>query len=78
VTSTWYGFAAPSNVPGDVLQKIKASIDRALDDDAFRASLDKMGFTVLRPKSQAEIDQFVAADSARWAHVIKTLNISLD
>ncbi len=60
VTSTWYGFAASSNVPDDVLQKLKASIDRVLNDDAFRASLDKMGFTPLRPKSQAEIDQFVA------------------
>ena len=45
----------------------------------FAPPLDKIGFTVLLgPKSQAEIDQFVAADSARWAHVIKTLNISLD
>jgi tripartite-type tricarboxylate transporter receptor subunit TctC len=78
VTSTWYGIAAPSNVPDDVLKKLKASLDRALSDDLFRASLDKIGFTPLRPKSQAEIDQFVAADSARWAGVIKTLNISLD
>ena len=78
VTSTWYGIAAPSNVPDDALKKLKASLDRALSDDVFRASLDKIGFTPLRPKSQAEIDQFVAADSARWAGVIKTLNISLD
>ena len=78
VTSTWYGFAASSNVPDDTLQKLKASIDRVLNDDAFRASLDKMGFTPLRPKSRAEIDQFIAADSARWARVIKALNISLD
>jgi tripartite-type tricarboxylate transporter receptor subunit TctC len=78
VTSTWYGIAAPSNVPDDILQKLKASLDRALSDDVFRASLDKVGFTSLGPKSQPEIDKFVAADGARWARVIKTLNISLD
>lgn len=78
VTSTWYGIAAPSNVPDDIQQKLKASLDRALNDDAFRASLDKAGFTTLRPKSLPEIDQFVAADGARWARVIKALNISLD
>jgi tripartite-type tricarboxylate transporter receptor subunit TctC len=77
-TSTWYGIAAPSNVPDDVLQKLKASLDRALGDDVFRASLDKIGFMPLRPRSQPEIDKFVAADSARWARVIKALNISLD
>jgi hypothetical protein len=49
-----------------------------LSDDVFRASLDKIGFTSLGPKSQPEIDKFVAADGARWARVIKTLNISLD
>jgi tripartite-type tricarboxylate transporter receptor subunit TctC len=76
--SVWYGVAAPSKVPDDVLQKVKASLDRALSDDVFRASLDKVGFKPLRPKSQAEIDKFVATDRALWAGVIKALNISLD
>ena len=76
--SVWYGVAAPSKVPDDVMQKLKASLDRALSDDTFRASLDKVGFTPLRPKSQAEIDKFVTTDRARWAAVIKALNISLD
>ena len=76
--SVWYGVAAPSKVPGDVVQKLKASLDRALSDDTFRAALDKVGFAPLRPKSQAEIDKFVTTDRARWAAVIKALNISLD
>ena len=76
--SVWYGVAAPSKVPDDVLQKVKASLDRALNDDVFRASLDKVGFKPLRPKSQAEVDKFIATDRALWAGVIKALNISLD
>ncbi len=76
--SVWYGVAAPSKVPDDVLRKVNASLDRALSDDVFRASLDKVGFKPLRPKSQAEIDKFVATDRALWTGVIKALNISLD
>jgi tripartite-type tricarboxylate transporter receptor subunit TctC len=70
--------SAPSKLPDDVAQKLTASLDRALSDDVFRASLEKVGFPPLRPKSQAEIDKFIATDRALWAGVIKALNISLD
>ncbi|MVT64017.1 ABC transporter substrate-binding protein [Bradyrhizobium pachyrhizi] len=76
--SVWYGIAAPSKVPDDIADKIKASLDRALNDEAFRASLLKIGFPPLRAKSLAEIDKFVNTDRARWAGVVKALNISLD
>jgi tripartite-type tricarboxylate transporter receptor subunit TctC len=76
--SVWYGVSAPSKIPDEIAQKISASLDRALSDDAFRATLEKVGFPPLRPRSQAAIDQFIAADRARWSGVIKALNISLD
>jgi len=78
VVGVWFGICAPSKLPDDIAQKLTASLDKALGDDAFRASLQKIGYPPLRPKSQAEIDKFVATDRARWAGVIKALNISLD
>jgi tripartite-type tricarboxylate transporter receptor subunit TctC len=76
--SVWYGIAAPAKVPDDISQKISASLDRALNDDAFRASLEKIGFPVFRPRSAADIAGFIDADRARWSKVIKAQNISLD
>jgi len=76
--SVWYGISAPAKLPDEIAQKISASLDRALSDEAFRASLEKIGFPPLRPKSQPEIDKFINDDRARWAGVIKSLNISLD
>jgi len=76
--SVWYGIAAPVKVPDEVSQKVSASLNRALNDDAFRASLEKIGFPVFRPRSPAEIAEFIDADRARWSKVIKTQNISLD
>lgn len=78
VVSVWYGIAAPAKLPEDVAQKIGASLDRALNDDAFRASLEKIGFPVFRPRSPAAIAEFIDADRARWSKVIKTQNITLD
>ena len=77
-STVWYGVAAPAGVPDEIAQMIRASINRALDDDAFRASLTKVGFPPLRPHSEAETKQFIDADRARWAAVLKQLNISLD
>jgi len=76
--SVWYGIAAPSKLPDDIAQKIGASLDRALNDDTFRASLEKIGFPVFRPRSAAAIAEFIDADRARWAGVIRAQNISLD
>jgi tripartite-type tricarboxylate transporter receptor subunit TctC len=76
--SVWYGIAAPSRLPDDVAQKISASLDRALNDDMFRASLEKIGFPVFRPRSAAAIQDFIDADRVRWSGVIKAQNISLD
>jgi tripartite-type tricarboxylate transporter receptor subunit TctC len=78
LVSVWFGIAAPAKLPEDVAQTITASLDRALNDDGFRASLEKIGFPVLRPRSTAAIAEFIEADRARWSSVIKAQNISLD
>lgn len=76
--SVWYGLSGPAKLPEDVAAKITASMDRGLNDDAFRASLEKIGFPVFRPRSAAAIKEFVDEDRARWSKVIKAMNISLD
>jgi tripartite-type tricarboxylate transporter receptor subunit TctC len=76
--SVWYGIAAPAKLPDEIAAKISASLDRALNDGAFRASLEKIGFPVFRPRSAAAIKEFIDADRARWSGVIKAQNITLD
>jgi tripartite-type tricarboxylate transporter receptor subunit TctC len=76
--SLWYGFAAPAKLPDDLTARISASLDSAMNDDAFRAKLEKLGFPVERPRSAAAIQQFIDADRARWSAVIKAQSISLD
>jgi tripartite-type tricarboxylate transporter receptor subunit TctC len=76
--SVWYGVAAPARVSAEVAQAISASLDRALHDEAFRASLTRIGFWPLSARSEAGIKEFIDADKARWSSVIRKLNISLD
>jgi tripartite-type tricarboxylate transporter receptor subunit TctC len=76
--SVWYGIAVPTGMPAEAAQKISASIDHALGDEAFRSSLAKAGFPPLKPQSAAATRDFVNADKARWLGVLKQMNFSLD
>jgi tripartite-type tricarboxylate transporter receptor subunit TctC len=78
LVSVWFGVAAPAGVPDKVAQVLKGSLDRAMSDDAFRTSLEKIGYMVLPPRSEVAIKEFVDADRARWSEVIKAQGISLD
>ncbi len=78
LVSVWFGVVAPARVPDHVAQVLKGGLDRAMNDDAFRASLENIGYSVLRPRSSAAIAEFIDADRARWSEVIKAQNISLD
>jgi tripartite-type tricarboxylate transporter receptor subunit TctC len=76
--SVWYGIAAPAAMPAEAAQKISASMNRALDDEAFRNSLIKAGFAPLKARNEASIREYVDADRAGWLDVVKKLNFSLD
>jgi tripartite-type tricarboxylate transporter receptor subunit TctC len=76
--SVWNGVAVPARLPDDVARILTDSLDRVMNDPAFRASLQKVGYTALRPRSASAITEFIDADRARWSGVIKAQNISLD
>jgi tripartite-type tricarboxylate transporter receptor subunit TctC len=76
--SVWYGVAASAKVPEEVAQAISASMNRALNNEAFRAALSRIGFWPLRARNEAAIKEFIDADKTRWSNVIGKLNISLD
>jgi tripartite-type tricarboxylate transporter receptor subunit TctC len=76
--TVWYGVVAPAGVSAQVAETIRASINRALGDEVFRALLTNTGFPPLKPQSEADTRKFVDADRARWSGIVKTLNITLD
>lgn len=78
LVSVWFGVAAPAKMPDRVAQILKGSLDRAMNDDAFRISLEKIGYSVLPTRSEVAIKDFIDADRARWREVIKAQSISLD
>jgi tripartite-type tricarboxylate transporter receptor subunit TctC len=76
--SVWNGVAVPAGLPDDVARILTDSLGRVMNDPSFRSSLEKVGYTALRPRSAAGIAEFIDADRNRWSAVIKAQNISLD
>jgi len=76
--SVWNAVAAPAGLPDDVARILTDSLDRVMNDAGFRAALERVGYTALRPRSAAAIKEFIDAERVRWSGVIKTQNIALD
>lgn len=75
--SAWYGFFAPAGTPANIIQLLNDKITHILLQDDIRQRLMAMGAepAVSTPK---ELAAYVAAESAKWGTVLKSLNLNLD
>jgi len=75
--STWAGMLAPAGTPREVVRRMADEITRIVRSDETRARLDGMG-TFAGGGTPEEFDAFVAAETAKWAKVIKTAGVKPD
>jgi tripartite-type tricarboxylate transporter receptor subunit TctC len=76
--SVWNGVAVSAKVPDDVARILTDSLDRVMNDPAFRAAIEKTGFSALRPRNASGIAEFIDGERTRWTKVVKAQNITLD
>jgi tripartite-type tricarboxylate transporter receptor subunit TctC len=72
--TSWYGVCAPSGTPAAVLDKMNADITSVLRSPELQQRLSEL-ITEITPTTRDEFDQFIRAEIARWAQVIKAANI---
>jgi len=75
--TAWFGIGAPKATPGDVVAKLGNEIDAGLADPAIKARLAALG-GVEFPGSSGAFEKFIAAETTKWAKVIKFTNIKAD
>jgi tripartite-type tricarboxylate transporter receptor subunit TctC len=76
-STVWFGLAAPSAAPKVVLDQIAAATVKAQASPEFKARLEAQGFDV--PQEQGEaFAATIAAETARWAQVVKASGAKLD
>jgi tripartite-type tricarboxylate transporter receptor subunit TctC len=73
----WYGVGAPKDTPHDIIDKLNATINAALQEPTPKARLADLGVEPMR-KTPAEVGQFLAAENEKWGGVIRAAKIKLD
>ena len=72
--SLWYGFVGPARLPPEILQRLNAEIVAALRLPDVREKLASQGVDA-RPTTPDEFARLIASDVARWAAVVRRLDI---
>jgi tripartite-type tricarboxylate transporter receptor subunit TctC len=75
--STWAGMLAPAGTPREIVKRMSEEVARIIKSDETRAKLEAMG-TFPAGSTPEEFDAFIAAETAKWAQVIKTAGVKPD
>ena len=75
--STWFGVGAPKNTPAEIVDKLNKEVNAALADPTMKARLANVGATVFGG-SPADFGRFIAAETEKWAKVVKFAGIKAE
>jgi tripartite-type tricarboxylate transporter receptor subunit TctC len=72
--TAWFGIGVPKNTPAEIVNKLNREIDAALMDPKFKAQLADLGGETFAG-SPSEFSTFIAAETEKWAKVVKFAGI---
>jgi len=75
--ANWYGVMAPAGTPRDIVQKLNADINKAMQVPEVRARLEGVG-TQLKEQSAAEFEAYMKAEIAKYAKLIKDTGVRIE
>ena len=73
----WFGLVVPAGTPQAIINRLNAEFTAALNDEPLRASMRAQGVEPA-PSTPEAFGAYIAAESVKWAHVIRVANIKLE
>src|SRR5262245_48323761 len=65
VTTTWWSFSGPAKLPADLVQRLNAEVNKAIDSAEARRRLEQEAI-VSEKMSPAQFTRFVESEIAKW------------
>ncbi len=75
--SQWYGVGAPKDTPAALIDKLNNEINAVTADPIIKARLAGLGVVPMSMTS-AEFGKSIAAETEKWAKVIRAANINAE
>jgi tripartite-type tricarboxylate transporter receptor subunit TctC len=75
---TWNALLAPASTPKPIVDKLNAAINKALADPAVSSALEKAGIDPTPGSTPETTAEFVKAELAKWAPIIKASGAQID
>jgi tripartite-type tricarboxylate transporter receptor subunit TctC len=75
---TWNVFLAPAGTPQPAINKLNAAVNKALADPAVSSALEKAGIDPTPGSTPQSTGEFVKAELAKWAPIIKASGAHID
>ena len=72
--SAWYGIGAPEKTPAEIIDRLNKEITACLADPKVNARLSDLG-AIPMAMTPEEFGKFIAAETEKWAKVIRAANI---
>jgi len=75
--SNWYAVFGPANTPRDIVAKLNADFNRALQDPAVRKRLTDAG-TEVGGATPEWLDGYVRTEVVKYAKLVKDARVQID
>ena len=75
--SSWFGLLAPAGTPADIVNRIQQETTKALQSAALKERLLSQG-AIPGGQTPAEFAKFIAAETTKWAQVVKASGAKVD
>ncbi len=73
----WLGFMAPKGTPADIVNKLNAEMRKIVNNPEVKTAWAKQGAVPLS-MTVAEFEQYLNADIAKWANIVKVSGAKAD
>ena len=75
---SWYGYGVPRGTPRSVIDKIAVGFNEVMKIPSVIEALQKHALQPVKPMNADELAQLYAADTEKYAKIIREANITID